>query len=341
METISFYGKFWNELIKMKKKRILSGLQPSGKLHIGNYFGMMKRMIKYQDENDLFCFIANYHALTTKPDKIQLRSNTFNAVCDFLALGIDPEKSTFWIQSDLPQVTELSWILSSFTTVSMMDRSTSYKDKVAQGINANMGLYSYPILMASDILLYDSEIVPVGKDQKQHLEIARDIASKFNRYFGEVLKLPKPEIEPSNQLIPGIDGQKMSKSYNNIIPIFDDAKNIKNQIMKIKTDTADINSPKNKNSTLFKIYSLFLNSKEQIELASRYDNPGLRYGDIKKELFERIMEYFYPYRLRRDNFQSNPSKVKEILANGASKASAIANRVMERVRKSIGINYNL
>jgi len=341
METISFYGKFWNELIKMKKKRILSGLQPSGKLHIGNYFGMMKRMIKYQDENDLFCFIANYHALTTKPDKIQLRSNTFNAVCDFLALGIDPEKSTFWIQSDLPQVTELSWILSSFTTVSMMDRSTSYKDKVAQGINANMGLYSYPILMASDILLYDSEIVPVGKDQKQHLEIARDIASKFNRYFGEVLKLPKPEIEPSNQLIPGIDGQKMSKSYNNIIPIFDDEKNIKNQIMKIKTDTADINSPKNKDSTLFKIYSLFLNSKEQIELASRYDNPGLRYGDIKKELFERIMEYFYPYRLRRDNFQSNPSKVKEILANGASKASAIANRVMERVRKSIGINYNL
>jgi len=341
METLSFHGKFWNELMNMKKKRILSGLQPSGKLHIGNYFGMMKRMIKYQDENDLFCFIANYHALTTKPDKFQLHSNTFNAVCDFLALGIDPEKSTFWIQSDLPQVTELSWILSSFTTVSIMDRSTSYKDKVAQGIKANMGLYSYPILMASDILLYDSEIVPVGKDQKQHLEIARNIASKFNRYFGEVLKLPKPEIEPRNQLIPGTNGQKMSKSYKNIIPIFDDEKNIKSQIMKIKTDTADINAPKNKDSTLFKIYSLFLDSNEQIELASRYDNPGLRYGDIKNELFERIMEYFHPYRVRRDDFQSNPSKVKEILAIGASKASSVANLVMERVRKAIGIKLNL
>ena len=327
--------------MKIKKKRILSGIQPSGKLHIGNYFGMMKRMIKYQDENDLFCFIANYHALTTKPDKSQLGSNTFNAVCDFLALGIDPEKSTFWVQSDLPQVTELSWILSSFTTVSMMDRSTSYKDKVAQGINANMGLYSYPILMASDILLYDSEIVPVGKDQKQHLEIARDIASKFNSHVGDVLKLPRPEIDLSNQLIPGINGQKMSKSYNNIIPIFDNEKNIKKQIMKIKTDTTDINAPKNKDSTLFKLYSLFLSSDEQIELASRYDSPGLRYGDIKKEFYERMMEYFLPYRTKRDNLQSNPKKVKEILTNGALKASVVANNVMERVRTSIGMNFNL
>ena len=200
-------------MAEKKNLRVLSGIQPSGVLHLGNYFGMMSRMIRYQDENELFCFIANYHALTTLPDPGTLSSNTFNAACDFLALGMDPEKSTFWVQSDVPQVTELTWILSSQAGVGLMDRATSYKDKISQGLKPNMGLYSYPLLMAADILLFDSQIVPVGKDQKQHLEITRDIAIRFNNMFGDTLVVPEPDIEEVTQLVPGIDGQKMSKSF--------------------------------------------------------------------------------------------------------------------------------
>ena len=239
------------------KYRVLSGIQPSGSLHLGNYFGMMSRMIKYQSKNELFCFIANYHALTTLPDSKEISTNTFNAACDFLALGLDPEKSTFWIQSDVPEVTELTWILSSQAGVGLMDRATSYKDKIAQGLKPNMGLYSYPILMAADILLFDTEIVPVGKDQKQHLEMTRDIATRFNNTFGEALVIPKPDIQEETKLIPGIDGQKMSKSYNNTIPIFASEKNIRKRIMRIVTDTSDINDPKDKDTPLFQLYSLF------------------------------------------------------------------------------------
>ena len=210
--------------------RVLSGIQPSGSLHLGNYFGMMSRMIKYQSQNELFCFIANYHALTTLPDSNSLSSNTFNAACDFLALGLDPEKSIFWVQSDVPEVAELTWILSSQVGVGLMDRATSYKDKISQGLKPNMGLYSYPILMAADILLFDTEIVPVGKDQKQHLEMARDIAIKFNNSYDDTLIIPEPDIDEGTKLIPGIDGRKMSKSYNNTIPIFDSEKNIRKKI---------------------------------------------------------------------------------------------------------------
>ena len=206
-------------MAEKKNLRVLSGIQPSGVLHLGNYFGMMSRMIRYQDENELFCFIANYHALTTLPDPGTLSSNTFNAACDFLALGMDPEKSTFWVQSDVPQVTELTWILSSQAGVGLMDRATSYKDKIAQGLKPNMGLYSYPVLMAADILLFDSQIVPVGKDQKQHLEMTRDIAIRFNNTFGDTLVVPEPDIEEVSQLVPGIDGQKMSKSLHPLHPI--------------------------------------------------------------------------------------------------------------------------
>jgi len=323
------------------KKRILSGIQPSGRLHLGNYFGMMKRMIKYQNEHELFCFIANYHAMTSNPNKEIISSNTFHAACDFLALGINPEKSIFWVQSDVPQVTELSWILSSFTSVSLMDRSTSYKDKITQGLKPNMGLYSYPVLMASDILLFDSNIVPVGKDQKQHLEIARDIANKFNNKYGDILIIPEPEIEIENQLVPGIDGRKMSKSYNNIIPIFDDSNKIRKNIMGIITDMTDIDSPKDKDTTLFKIFSLFLDSNERILLTNRYDSKGLRYGDVKLELYEKIMDYFKPFREKKEYFISNPKEVKEILNLGANKASYIANQVLDRVRSATGINYSL
>ena len=220
------------------KKRILSGAQPSGQLHIGNYFGMIQRMIQFQNESDLFCFVANYHSMTSINDKVKLEENTREAFIDLLALGIDPNQSTFWVQSNVPEVTELAWILSNFASVGLMQRSTSYKDKIANGLKPNMGLFSYPILMASDILLFQSEIVPVGKDQKQHLEMTRDIAIKFNNSFGEIFTIPEIEIDKSNEVVIGIDNQKMSKSYNNTIPIFADNDTIKDQVMNIVTDSA-------------------------------------------------------------------------------------------------------
>ena len=335
----------WSRLVRMNLTaqknnfRVLSGIQPSGSLHIGNYFGMMSRMIKYQSKNDLFCFIANYHALTTNPASENLKLNTFNAACDFLALGMDPEKSTFWIQSDVPQVTELMWILSSQTGVGLMDRATSYKDKIAQGLSPNVGLYTYPVLMAADIILFDTQIVPVGKDQKQHLEITRDIVIKFNNIYGNTLILPEPDIEKNNQLIPGIDGKKMSKSYKNTIPIFDSEKNIRKKIMSIVTDTAEIDEPKDKNTPLFELYCLFLDEKGIEKLEKEYDSPGLKYGDLKIKLYEDIMDFFHPYREKRNYFQSNPKEVQEILNLGAKKASKVAIEVLERVKAAIGLGY--
>jgi len=320
--------------------RVLSGIQPSGILHLGNYFGMMSRMIDYQKENDLFCFIANYHALTIQPQKDELSENTFYAACDFLALGIDPEKSTFWVQSDVPQVTELAWIISPMASVGLMDRSTSYKDKIAKGINSNMGLFSYPMLMAADILCFDTQIVPVGKDQKQHLEITRDIANRFNHNYGDILIVPDSDIEKSTQLIPGIDGQKMSKSYNNTIPIFANEKVIRKQVMSIVTDATPIDEPKNKETTLFELYSLFLDITQKKELTEKYDGVGLRYGDIKGELYDCIMDYFSPFRLKRDRLVKNKKHVLDLLHYGAEKASETADEILDRVRSAIGIKYN-
>ena len=323
----------------VKKMRVLSGIQPSGALHLGNYFGMMSRMVRYQSENDLFCFIANYHAQTTIPTAQTLSENTFNATCDFLALGIDPEISTFWVQSDVPQVTELMWILSSLTSVGSLDRATSYKDKIAQGIKPNAGLYSYPILMAADILLFDAELVPVGKDQKQHLEMARDIAIRFNNSFGQTLIIPEADIEKETQLIPGVDGKKMSKSYDNTIPIFDSEENIRKRIMTIITDAADINEPKDKDTPLFQLYSLFLDKQDQSNLSARYDGGGVRYGDVKKELFQKVMDHFQPFREKRASLVSRPKEVTDILRLGAKKANIIAEEVLDRVKSSVGMNY--
>ena len=326
-------------MAEKKNLRVLSGIQPSGVLHLGNYFGMMSRMIRYQDENELFCFIANYHALTTFPDPGTLSLNTFNAACDFLALGMDPEKSTFWVQSDVPQVTELAWILSSQAGVGLMDRATSYKDKISQGLKPNMGLYSYPVLMAADILLFDSQIVPVGKDQKQHLEMTRDIAIRFNNTFGDTLVVPEPDIEEVTQLVPGIDGQKMSKSYNNTIPIFDSHKQIRKKIMRIVTNSTDIDEPKDKDTPLFQLYSLFLDSSRQKDLSDRYEGKGLRYGDVKQELFEKVMDYFQPYREQRKTLISRPGQVHDILKAGAKKAKDVAEEVLDRVQTAVGVNY--
>ena len=322
-----------------KKMRVLSGIQPSGSLHLGNYFGMMSRMVRYQSENDLFCFIANYHAQTTIPTAQTLSENTFNATCDFLALGIDPEISTFWVQSDVPQVTELMWILSSLTSVGSLDRATSYKDKIAQGIKPNAGLYSYPIFMAADFLLFDADLVPVGKDQKQHLEMTRDIATRFNNSFGQTLIIPEPDIEKETQLIPGVDGKKMSKSYDNTIPLFDSEKIIRKKIMAIITDTADIDEPKDKDTPLFQLYSLFLDKKDQSKLSARYDGKGLRYGDVKIELFQKVMDHFQPFREKRASLISRPKEVRDILRLGAKKANIIAEEVLDRVKSSVGMNY--
>ena len=322
------------------KKRVLSGIQPSGKLHLGNYFGMMSRMINYQDENDLFCFIVNYHALTTIQNKAELEKNTITAVLDFLALGMDPEKSTFWVQSDVPQVTELAWLLSNMAGVGLMERSTSYKDKIDKGLSPHMGLFSYPILMAADILLYGSEIIPVGKDQKQHLEITRDIAIRFNNIYGkDILVVPTPDINEDTMLVPGIDGQKMSKSYANTIPIFADEKLIKKSVMSITTDSAGINEPKDKDSPLFKIYSLFLNSEEKNILSDRYDTPGLKYGDVKKELLSRVIEYFSPYREKRKYLSNNIDQVHSLLDHGREKASKVADEYIKKIRDAMGLNY--
>ena len=323
--------------MKKTKKRILSGIQPSGFLHLGNYFGMMSKMIEYQDQDDLYCFIADFHALTTNPNPKILSKNIYNAVCDFIALGLSPDKTTFWVQSDVPEVTELAWILSSYTNLGLMERSTTYKDKIAKGIKPNMGLYSYPILMAADILLFNSNVVPVGKDQKQHIEIARDIANKFNASCGDVFILPEPDIVEKTQLIPGIDGQKMSKSYNNTIPIFGEEEIIRKKVMSIKTDNTPINQPKNKDTTLFYLYCLFANKNEKLSLSKSYDSPGLRYGDVKIELFQKIMDYFAPFREKRAVLQSKPDYINDILNIGAEKAKAIASETLDKVRALVGL----
>lgn len=322
-------------------KRVLSGIQPSGSLHIGNYFGMMNRMIKYQDENELFSCIVNYHALTTITDPEVLRKNTINATLDFFALGLDPDKSTFWIQGDVPHVTEFTWIISNVTNVGMIERSTSYKDKISKGVIPNMGLFSYPLLMASDILCFGGEVVPVGKDQKQHLEIARDIAIKFNNLYGNILVIPQEDIEKDTQLVPGIDGQKMSKSYNNIIPIFGDENFIKKQIMSIVTDSTPVDQPKDLNSPLYKLFTLFLNDKEKKILEDKFLSPGLQYGTVKSDLFDTFIEYFRPFRDKRDYLSKNLDYVLKHLTIGSEKATKVAEQIIEEVRTATGLNYSI
>jgi tryptophanyl-tRNA synthetase len=319
------------------KQRILSGAQPSGQLHIGNYFGMIERMIQFQNESELFCFVANYHSMTSINDKVKLEENTREAFIDLLALGIDPDQSTFWVQSHVPEVTELAWILSNFASVGLMQRSTSYKDKIANGLKPNMGLFSYPILMASDILLFQSEIVPVGKDQKQHLEMTRDIAIKFNNSFGEIFTIPEIAIDKSNEVVVGVDNQKMSKSYNNTIPIFADNDTIKNQVMNIVTDSAGLNEPKDKNTPLFKIYSLFLNDESKKELAERYDTPGLKYMDIKNELIETIISFFELQRSKREQLLASPDEVNQKMILGQNKAKKIAQKTLQEVKSATGL----
>ncbi len=320
--------------------RVLSGIQPSGSFHIGNYFAMMKKMIEYQESQELFAFIANLHAMTSLPKGDVLRTNTREAAAGFLSLGLDPDKSVFWVQSDVLEVTELTWALSNLTPMGLLERCHSYKDKVAKGIGANHGLFAYPVLMAADILLYQSERVPVGKDQKQHLEVARDIAIKFNNDFGETFVVPEAEIDEDVAIIPGTDGQKMSKSYGNTIDIFCSKKQLKKQVMGIVTDSTPVEAPKDPDKcNLFAVAALFLSEDEKKDLAERYRAGGLGYGEVKKDLLERVWNFFAPYREERDALLEDEDRLNGILKKGADKAREVALKTINDVRKRTGIQY--
>lgn len=324
----------------MNRKRVLSGIQPSGSLHIGNYFGMMERMIRYQETNDLFTFLVNYHALTTVSDGELLRENTIEAAADYMALGLDPQKAVFWVQSDIPEVLEATWLLSNVTNMGLLERAHSYKDKISKGITPHHGLLSYPVLMAADILLFGGEVVPVGKDQKQHLEMTRDIATRFNATYGETFIIPEPLIEDDIGLIPGRDGQKMSKSYNNTIQIFCEKDELAQQIMSIVTDDTPPDEPKDpETSTLYHIFALFLDEAGKAELTQRFVNPGLKYSEVKRELIETVWEYFRPFREKRATQYSDHDFVVKILREGAEKARAEASVFLSLAKQNVGLNY--
>lgn len=320
-------------------KTILSGIQPSGKLHIGNYFGAIRQHIQMQEQGEAFYFIANFHSLTSLNDGEQLRQNTIDVTLDYLALGLDPEKATFFAQSDVPQVTELAWILGTLTPVSLMEKGVSYKDKIAAGLSPNIGLFTYPILQAADILIYHSDIVPVGEDQKQNIEITRDLAGKFNHtYNGEYLKLPEEHIVKSVAVVPGIDGRKMSKSYNNTINIFAEGKALKKRVMSIETDSTPLEDPKDpENDNVFALIKLFADKKTQEEIAGKYKAGGYGYGHAKKELLGMIEEYFAEARERRHKLAENLDYVHDVLREGSKKARKRAESVMEPIREVTGI----
>ncbi len=319
--------------------RILSGIQPSGKLHLGNYLGMMKQCVELQQKGETYIFIANYHALTTIADAALLRQNTMDVALDFLALGLDPEKTVFFRQSDVPEVQELTWLLSIVEPVSRLELAHSYKDKLAHGKEATHALFSYPVLMAADILLYQSDLVPVGKDQRQHLEITRDIATKFNLKFGETFKIPEPYIPEAVAIVPGTDGQKMSKSYGNTIQISGTPAEIKKAIMGIVTDCAPLEAPKDpETNNIYKIYKLLATPEQAEEMAKNFRAGGYGYGTAKKELLRLFNEIFAPFRERRAELAAHPETVKEILAAGAERARKQARITLDKARAAVGID---
>ncbi|XOF35350.1 MAG: tryptophan--tRNA ligase [Candidatus Electrothrix sp. YB6] len=321
-------------------QRILSGIQPSGQLHIGNYFGMMKTMISNMETANLYVFIVDLHALTSVHDREKLSTGTLEAAADFLALGLDPERCTFWVQSDVPEVCELSWILSTMTPMGLLERCHSYKDKVAKGIAASHGLFAYPVLMAADILLYQAEVVPVGKDQKQHLEVARDIAIKFNNTFGETFVVPEPAISEATAIVPGLDGQKMSKSYGNTIPIFLEDKPLRKQVMAVQTDSTPVEEPKDPDKcNLYALLKLFASAEKMAEVQDLYVNGGAAYGYLKQDLFELIRDYFADARAKKKELLQNQEYLREVLRKGADKARAKATETLELVRDRVGLRY--
>ena len=320
--------------------KILSGIQPSGQLHIGNYFGMMKAMIAQMETSELYVFIVDLHAMTSVHDRNRLATGTLEAAADFLALGLDPERCIFWVQSDVPEVCELTWILSTIAPMGLIERCHSYKDKVANGIEPSHGLFSYPVLMAADILLYQADQVPVGQDQKQHLEVARHLAQKFNHLFGETFVVPEPAISKTTAIVPGLDGRKMSKSYGNTIPIFLEGKALKKKVMAIATDATPVEAPKDPDKcNLFAIFKLFAALERLQEVRDLYVNGGAAYGYIKLELLDLISDYFAEARRKKAEYLADPAMLREILKKGADKARAKAMVTLDLVRERVGLKY--
>jgi tryptophanyl-tRNA synthetase len=319
--------------------RILSGVQPSGKLHLGNYFGMMRPALRLQERGESFLFIANYHAMTTVTDAARLRSLTRDVALGFLACGLDPARTALFRQSDVPEVHELAWLLSCVTPMGLLERCHSYKDKIARGIAANHALFAYPVLMAADILAYQSNIVPVGRDQKQHVEVTRDMAIKFNNTYGEVFTIPEPSIQEDVAVVPGLDGQKMSKSYDNTIELFGDMKEAKARIMRIVTDSTPLEAPKDPDKcNIFALYKLFATDAERDELASRYRAGGMGYGHAKKALHEIFERVFEPIQKRHAELAANMDYVETVLRGGAERARAEAVKTLDAARKAVGIS---
>ena len=318
--------------------RILSGIQPSGTLHLGNYFGMMKPSIELQHRGEAFYFIADLHALTSVRDAGELSENIRSVAIDFLACGLDPRKACFFRQSQVPAVTELAWILSTLTPMGLLERCHSYKDKLGRGVAPSHGLFAYPVLMAADILIYDSDVVPVGRDQKQHIEVTRDLVIKFNETYGPTLKLPEPSIRDDAAVVPGLDGEKMSKSYGNAIGIFEGESPMRKKIMSLKTDSTPVEAPKVvKNSTILALYKLVADPTDYAQMESDFRAGGVGYGDFKKRLFAALWEYFAPMRERRQEILADPGYVEMVLRDGREKANRVAEEVMSRVRSATGL----
>jgi tryptophanyl-tRNA synthetase len=321
--------------------RILSGIQPSGPLHIGNYFGALRQFIELQNDNEAYYFVADFHALTSVREPAQLRAYTFDVMVTMLSLGLDPERATLFVQSDVPETTELAWLLSTVTPMGWLEKCVSYKDKIQQGLPAEHGLFAYPVLQAADILLYDADLVPVGQDQKQHLEITRDVAERFNRVFGggsDVFRLPKPHILEAVAVIPGLDGRKMSKSYNNTIEIFDDPATMRKKVKKIVTDSTPVEAPKNPDTCpLFNLYRLFASADELVEVERRYRTGGVGYGEMKSRLADAMIARFGPARERRAELLSHPERIAAVRESAAARAKVTARKVLDRARSACGV----
>lgn len=318
--------------------RILSGIQPSGKLHLGNYFGMMRPVLELQQRGEAFIFIANYHALTTMNNPEELRAYTWDVALDFLACGLNPEKAAFYRQSDVPEVTELTWLLSTLTPMGLLERCHSYKDKMARGIAASHGLFSYPVLMAADILAVQSDLVPVGRDQKQHVEVTRDLALKFNNQYGPVFKIPESSIHEDVAVVPGVDGQKMSKSYNNTIEIFGAIAEAKKQIMRIVTDSKSLDDAKDPDTcNVFALFKLLASPEQQAELADLYRAGGMGYGEAKKRLAALFEAHFEPLRKKRAELAQDTDYVEDVLRDGARRAREEARSTLNRARQAAGL----
>ncbi len=317
---------------------ILSGIQPTGRFHWGNYFGAIRQYIALQENTQAFYFIADLHALTTVRDPAKLQEFSREAAIDLIALGLDPNKAALYRQSDVPEVNELTWLLMTVTQMSLLEKCHAYKDKKAKGLPADAGLFTYPVLMAADILLYDSNLVPVGQDQVQHIEVTRDIATRFNSIYGEVLTLPEAYTLDESAKVPGTDGEKMSKSYDNTIELFEPEKKLRKKIMSIKTDSKGIEEPKDPETcSVFTLYKLFATPEQQAVLADRYRAGGMGYGEAKQALFEAAMEYFGPARARRQKLEAKPGRIDEILEAGKQRVQAKGREVLERVRAACGL----